>query len=612
MNKEEEMYKLEISSFPKIQQLNTQLQSFKSLFQIGSEFELKSKEWIEGPIKKVLPEQVESETTNYARKLYKLEKSFQNQNQLPAKSIAFTVRKNIEDFRINMPVINTFLNPGLRQRHWNEINSIIDSKFVPNDDTNLQMILNMGLSQYVSKIEPISEAASKEMKIEKDVNKIVQEWNEMKFHIGPYRETNSFIFFSVDETLIKIDDDLNKLLVLKSSRFAKPFKQEIDSIEENLKNLQNLFDKLIQIQSDWMYLEPIFSSADIVNQMAESGRRFRILNKIWCDILLNLNSHPNCFNLLKIENIFDKVKKSNELLSEILKSLNDYLEKKRLYFPRFFFLSNDELLDILSETKDPERVQPHLFKCFEGINKVRISQAQEITEMISRENETIELSNFIHITKARGQVEKWLSELEDTMKKTVKNYIFNSIDSYSKTESRLEWISKWINQGVLFTTQFYWTKNVELCITRNNKDLVDYLKTHNAQISELVNFIRNFSAKQTETKIKNMHSTICSLIVLEVHSRDVLEELVKNKVSSIDEFLWLSQLRYYSENNELVCRMITAIRIYGYEYLGNTARLVITPLTDRCYRTLLMALDMNLGGAPEGILFYYFEQSTHY
>ena len=550
-------------------------------------------------MKKVLPEIVENETTNYIRQLYKLEKTFQNQNKTAAKSMAFLFRKNIEDFRIHMPIINTLLNSGLRERHWDEINSIVGAVLTPNEDTNLQSILNMQLSNHINKIEPISEAASKEQKLENDVNKIIREWNEMKFHINSYRDTNSFVFSSVDEIQIKIDDDLSKLLIIKSSKFVDPFKKEIQKIDEDLKNLQSLFDKLIQIQSDWMYLEPIFSSVDIVNQMSESGRRFRTLNKIWCEILFKLNANPHCLNLLQIEKIFEKVKKSKELLSEILKSLNEYLEKKRLYFPRFFFLSNDELLDILSETKDPERVQPHLFKCFEGISRVSIKQNFEITEMISREQETVNLIKSINVAKSRGQVEKWLSELESTMKETVKNTILTSIEFYSKAESRLQWIGEWISQSVLFTTQFYWTKNVESALKdpKNSfNNLKDYLTTYNTQISEIVNSIRtsSSSASKNESKLKNMYLTMGSLIVLEVHSRDILQELVDKEVNSIEDFTWLSQLRCYAEDNELVCRMITAVRIYGYEYLGNTSRLVITPLTDRCYRFVLFFLVLLL------------------
>ena len=67
-------------------------------------------------------------------------------------------------------------------------------------------------------------------------------------------------------------------------------------------------------------------------------------------------------------------------------------------------------------------------------------------------------------------------------------------------------------------------------------------------------------------------------------ARDVVAGLSASNVTDPDSFDWISQLRYYYENDRIQVRMITTTVPYGYEYLGNTSRLVITPLTDRCYR----------------------------
>lgn len=94
--------------------------------------------------------------------------------------------------------------------------------------------------------------------------------------------------------------------------------------------------------------------------------------------------------------------------------------------------------------------------------------------------------------------------------------------------------------------------------------------------------------------------TVNALIVIDVHAKDIVEKLWRANISDASSFEWISQLRYYWTEDNCFVRCIQTNFPYGYEYLGNTLRLVITPLTDKCYMTLMGALKLNLGGAPAG------------
>jgi dynein heavy chain, axonemal len=98
------------------------------------------------------------------------------------------------------------------------------------------------------------------------------------------------------------------------------------------------------------------------------------------------------------------------------------------------------------------------------------------------------------------------------------------------------------------------------------------------------------------------HKVIVALITQDVHSRDIVEQLLNEGVSNVNDFLWTQQLRNYWEDQKecMVIRQVNAELKYGLEYMGATSRLVITPLTDRCWMTITGALNIKLGAAPAG------------
>jgi dynein heavy chain len=104
--------------------------------------------------------------------------------------------------------------------------------------------------------------------------------------------------------------------------------------------------------------------------MPAEYKMFVAVDTLWRNTMKGIEEESAIQDLAEKENIKAQFEKSNNDLDKIQKSLSDYLEQKRLVFARFFFLANDDLLQILAQTKDPTMVQAHMDKCFEGIQKV--------------------------------------------------------------------------------------------------------------------------------------------------------------------------------------------------------------------------------------------------
>lgn len=184
------------------------------------------------------------------------------------------------------------------------------------------------------------------------------------------------------------------------------------------------------------------------------------------------------------------LKECLSLLEIVQKGLSDYLETKRTIFPRFFFLSDDELLEIVVQSKHVQAVQPHLKKCFENMRALRFEDDLRITGMYSAEYEEVGLRPAIY---PEGNVENWLGQVEDAMRGTLREIVGEALGVVG-TASRKEWVYMWPGQIVLCAGQTYWTARVEEGIANNN--LLD-CRNSMLQYVRGISIIRLFASTRT-------------------------------------------------------------------------------------------------------------------
>lgn len=259
-----------------------------------------------------------------------------------------------------------------------------------------------------------------------------------------------------------LDEHLVKTLSMRGSAFVKPYAAEVRAWYDLVTRVNATLEQWGRVQAGWMYLLPIFSSKDICAQMPAESELFNDLDTVYRRIMLTVVKDPRVLETGGGPGVLESLTDCIESLEKINDGVNRYLEQKRLFFPRFFFLSNDEMLEILSETKDPLRVQPHLRKCFEGIARLEFDAELNIHAMFSSEEERIELCDAISTEEARGSVEKWLVRVEEQMLQTMRDVIFRSWKVYP-IHAREAWVCEWPGQVVLCVSQVRLLSVTHLC-----------------------------------------------------------------------------------------------------------------------------------------------------
>jgi dynein heavy chain len=598
-NSREALFGDDITDFTHLAEIQRSFDPFCELWKKVDDWQRMYNQWMTEPFLNLDAELVEKEVSGIGRSMAKVARYFEAGGMPGVAAIASSIRAQVNDFAPCVPVILGLRTPGMRRRHWDSLSEAMGRDLHPDENYTLANAMNEKLDAQVELIARVSETASKEYAIESALDKMQAAWESVPLCVEPYRETGTGILKGIDEAMALLDEHITMTQAMTFSSFKGPFEERIESWNSTLQVVSEVLDEWLAVQRNWLYLQPIFDSADINKQLPTEGKRFASVDKHWRATMSSASTNCLAIQFCNNTRLLEKFRESAKLLEAVQKGLSDYLETKRAGFSRFYFLSNDELLEILSQTKDPLRVQPHLKKCFEGIKSVDFADDLTIHAMRSAEGERVE---FVSPVDPNGKsIEMWMGQVCDAMCDAVREQMRLGVEDYV-TKPRTEWMQQWPGQVVLNGSQVLWTNETETAMReKGNAGIAEYHDQLVAQLNDMVYVIRGDLSKMARL-------TIGALAVIDVHARDVMQKMAQSGVESATDFDWISQMRFYwrQESAEAAGRghlkvvMVSSERDYGYEYLGNSMRLVITPLTDKCYLTIMSALQMVLGGAPAG------------
>lgn len=507
---------------------------------------------------------------------------------------------------------------ALKDRHWKTIMKRLGiiSSF---SELTVGLLWDKSVLTRKKEMNEILTVAQGEMALEVFLGQIRDRWMKQELELVLFQNRVRLIR-GWDDLFATLDDHIGGLALMKSSpyyRAVREFQEEGNLWEERLTKLRAAFDSWIDVQRRWVYLEGIlFGSSDIKAQLPAEWSRFKSVDSEFITLMRRIANRPYAMEVLNIENLQRTLERLANLMGVIQRALGDYLEKQRRDFSRFYFLGDDDLLEIMGNASEPGKVLGHVSKMFAGIAGAKQDKSDmpddmitRLVAMLSKDGEVVPFHEPISIMHGTS-VKEWLKETEEKMKNTLALLLEQAVSEdasagFSQGEEDkkkfVEWATKFPAQVMILATQINWSMGVDEALHQDSSAaaLEDKLAGLEWKLEVMAETVLLELPPESRKKFEQMITEL-------VHQRDVVRDLIDQKVTSPTDFRWLYHLRYtYNPKapkltEKLMISLSNAKFFYGFEYLGIGERLVQTPLTDKCYLTLTQSLHFRMGGSPFG------------
>lgn len=537
-----------------------------------------------------------------------------------------TLEQQINAFLLKVPLIAELKNAAVNERHWRCILARVAPCAV-RESLTVGDILSLDLIAHETTIRSIVEQANGERAIEEALADLAAKWTTVVFETVPFSST----YRLVRNWKVLFDhcqNSLSTLVSIKSSPYCGPFEHTRDYLETQIGEFQSLLNEWVQVQSHWVYLHGVFGgSREMQSALPLEATRFHNVTQEYVGIYSRALGVSSVLDIVNIKNINTSLQQLFETLQNTKKGLLAYLDQQRDLFPRFFFVGNDDLLELLGCSSDVGLLNKHVALMFTGVGTLLFDESREnVTAVRSPQGEELFLSEYISLSGVRA-LAKWMATLERTIQQSVAASISDSTRKLSflleTLQVSLNLKSDDLSEDLKFSISDLLQSPVQALVVAFQVHFTtaceasdDEKQNHLYKLDHILFQLKQLVLLKTETvTIAKTRSLIVELL----HQQQVLSILIASQPKDQSALLQQQQLFYFDKTQESVATQAFPNKepklsqkfnlfvkhgrfrfLYGYEYLGIVDRLAMTPLVERCFLSMAQAITQNLGGSPFG------------
>ena len=512
------------------------------------------------------------------------------------------------------PVLRDLGTEALKDRHWRVLLAALGLSAVAASALTVGQVWDCNPLAHKKTIQDVLATAQGEQALEQFLRDLREQWVGAELSLALRDGVRLVVGW--DALFTALEDNLNSLASIKQSPYFRnvpEFQEDTASWEARLTHLRGILEVWVEVQRKWVYLRGIFRNADIKAQLPIQFGKFKGVDNEFLAVMKRVAAKPAVLDVLQVDNMARQLERQDTTMTLIQKALGEYLERQRQIFPRFYFVNNDDLVEIIGNSNEPAKVAAHLGKMFAAVVALEMVAQDGSDEsdaavlmapaMSSKEGESVAFAAPLPLS---GGVKEWLGQLETTMVSTLEAALERALAAMPPAltpsdrdhDAWLSWAAACPAQVAVLASQLAWCRQAEAAWAPK--------QAAGAPLPAVLAALEDRLRALSESVLRDLPVALrrkCEHLLTEmVHQRDVTRRLVADGVVDRADFAWVYHLRFYwaAAERRLEVRMANAVFTYGFEYLGVAERLVQTPLTDRCYLTLTQALHYRMGANPFG------------